>query len=524
MSGRMWMRTAVGVGLLLAAVAAAWPAWADMVHIARRDEEASHIWLVPVVAAWLAWVRRDRLRAAGGGYSLVGPAVMAAGGVMGYAGFHHAVQSFWHGGAVLLAAGAVVSVTGWRRVAAVWPAALVLVLLVPVPGTVRQQFAMPLQSATAGATAYIFDLLGVAVQRMGNVLQYRGVDVAVAEACNGMRMVFVLVLVCYTVAFAWPLTAGVRVLLLVLSPVCAVACNVVRLVPTVWLYGVDEQTLGPVFHDVSGWAMVFVAFGLAMGMVGVLRWVGVEVERDSGFGIRDSGWEGSGRRMAMLAPGLAVVVLLVVGGEALGRPRAADAAGHHAAVRELVRGWPYEVDGWRGRDVPMPREAVQLLRPNAMLSRSYHHRATGRRATLALVHTRDARDMAGHYPPNCYPAHGWQQLDAQRRPLSLPGLTLNATAYRFAYDHGATDGATRMHVLSFLILPDGATVPDIGAVRRAAADYTRHFHGAGQVQLITDPALDAAERDAIARDLLQAHRPLLEAMRGEAERVAEASE
>ncbi|MEX2388393.1 MAG: exosortase-associated EpsI family protein, partial [Phycisphaeraceae bacterium] len=213
-----------------------------------------------------------------------------------------------------------------------------------------------------------------------------------------------------------------------------------------------------------------------------------------------------------------------VGGEALGRPRAADAAGHHAAVRELVRGWPYEVEGWVGEDVPMPREAVQLLRPNAMLSRSYHHRDTGRRATLAIVHTRDARDMAGHYPPNCYPAHGWQQRDAQPHPLSLPGMTLNATAYRFAYNHGATGAATQMHVLSFLILPDGSIVPDIGAVRRAAADYTRHFHGAGQVQLITAPALAAAERDAIARDLLQAHRPLLEAMRGEAGHVTKATE
>ena len=43
-------------------VAATFPAWADIFEIAYKDEEYSHIFLVPLVALWMVWVRRMRFR------------------------------------------------------------------------------------------------------------------------------------------------------------------------------------------------------------------------------------------------------------------------------------------------------------------------------------------------------------------------------------------------------------------------------------------------------------------------------
>ena len=51
-----------------------------------------------------------------------------------------------------------------------------------------------------------------------------------------MRMVFTLLLVCYAYAFVTPLRWGTRVTILVLSPVTAIVCNVLRLIPTVWVF------------------------------------------------------------------------------------------------------------------------------------------------------------------------------------------------------------------------------------------------------------------------------------------------
>ena len=43
------------VALTAAGFALTWQAWADLARIALKDEEASHILLVPVIVAWLVW-------------------------------------------------------------------------------------------------------------------------------------------------------------------------------------------------------------------------------------------------------------------------------------------------------------------------------------------------------------------------------------------------------------------------------------------------------------------------------------
>jgi exosortase/archaeosortase family protein len=66
-------------------------------------------------------------------------------------------------------------------------------------------------------------------------------------------------------------------LIIALSPLSAVLCNVIRLVPTVWVFGQFPQETAQKFHDVSGWVMLFVGFLLLMGVIRLLRWMLVPV-------------------------------------------------------------------------------------------------------------------------------------------------------------------------------------------------------------------------------------------------------
>ena len=70
----------IGLFALMAmSVAVGWDAWRDIFNIAYNDEEASHIFLVPIVALWLVWARRWRIRRIEPECSLWGPAVIIAG-------------------------------------------------------------------------------------------------------------------------------------------------------------------------------------------------------------------------------------------------------------------------------------------------------------------------------------------------------------------------------------------------------------------------------------------------------------
>jgi exosortase len=263
--------------LLVLAVWAGVLAWADIFFIALRDEEASQVWLVPPIVAWLVWVRRDTLQPIAPRYSLLGPALIALGWGVSLYGFFELKQALWHGGAVLCVIGAIATVGGAKLMLRLLPVLVVLGFLIPVPAMIRQQIAIPMQTWTASASQFVFELLAMPVARSGNVLTYRGQDVAVAEACNGMRMVFALLLVSYAFVFASPLRPAVRTLILLLSPFAAIFCNVLRLVPTVYLYGVSPDEWGPTFHDFSGWAMLAVAFLLLMGTIRLLQWAEVPV-------------------------------------------------------------------------------------------------------------------------------------------------------------------------------------------------------------------------------------------------------
>jgi len=274
-----WTRWHVAASLLFVAmgVIVTLDAWQDLWQIASIDEEASHIMLVPIVATWLAWVRRGRLRYCKPEWTWIGPVIMTLGLTLYKWGDYSVIQSFWHGGAVVFVLGCLLTVLGWHVLVRFLPVALVLVFLIPVPGRFRQQVAIPLQDVTAVATQVCSEFVGMEVSRTGNVLSVRGVEVAIAEACNGLRMVFALTLVSFAFAFGTPLRGFVRILVLVASPLSAIFCNVLRLVPTVWMYGYYPENVAEQFHDISGWLMLPVSFLLLMGILRLLRWALVPV-------------------------------------------------------------------------------------------------------------------------------------------------------------------------------------------------------------------------------------------------------
>lgn len=260
----------------LLALLGAWAtsdAWVDIFRLAAKDEESSHIWLVLPVALWLAWVRRGEARWSRRTGTILGPLLVLVGWVMYTVGDTQLYQSMWHCGAITITVGCALSVLGSSVFRRLWPAFAVLVFLIPVPGIVRQQISLPLQTVTAQMTAFVLDILGTPVALTGSVLVVNDVPVGIAEACNGARMVFALTLVCFLYAFGSDLSPRARLAVLLASPFVAIAANVVRLVPTVWLYGYSDESTALAFHLFSGWIMMPVALLALVGTGALLRWI-----------------------------------------------------------------------------------------------------------------------------------------------------------------------------------------------------------------------------------------------------------
>lgn len=264
-----------------AGVMATLPAWQDIYFLAWNESEYSHIFLVPVVALWMVFARRLRIRHCRPIGTPLGVLVALAGWAVYAFGYYNGYQTLFHAGAVVVVVGCLLSVLGKHALFRFFPALAVLVFLIPVPPDVRLRIAGPLQAWTAEVSQAVLDLFGVPVLREGNMLTVNGQQVTIVEACNGLRMVFALILVSYAFSFGLPLRNSVRMIVLLASPVSAILCNVVRIVPNALVYGYASPDAGLMFHDYAGWLMLPVSFLILLGVIRLLRWAMVPVMKYS---------------------------------------------------------------------------------------------------------------------------------------------------------------------------------------------------------------------------------------------------
>lgn len=270
---------------LTAAVAVAWPAWLEMARTAVQHEFARSSVLVLPVMFWLVWVRRARFRFVRPGNTGIGWVLLIAGAQLYFT--NHAffdLRSAGMFGAVLMAGGAVLAMTGRSVLIQFMPAWVIMPLLVPVPYTLADLIATPIQVFEAQAIAALYGLMGVSVE----VFQKPGVSTVVVggttlpmdSVCKGLPTIMSLVLISYGFVFGSPMRSTVRAVLLMVAPFVALLCSALSLGGTLWLYdGRSALVTADLITALSGWATLLMAFLLIAGSLRLLAWASVPVHQ-----------------------------------------------------------------------------------------------------------------------------------------------------------------------------------------------------------------------------------------------------
>lgn len=189
-----------------------------------------------------------------------------------------------------------------------------------------------------------------------------------------------------------------------------------------------------------------------------------------------------------------------------------DTSPFHQRVREAVAAIPVRVGDWEGTDRKIPPAAGKLLKPNTLFCRQYRQVSSGRAVTVLLVHCRDARDMTGHYPPVCYPGHGWT-LDSgdQKETVPLWGGDVAFAVYQFSRTE--VNSFIQCTIYNLFVLPRAGLVTEMAQVVKSSGDYRVRPYGAAQVQVIFDSSMPEWERLDALRTLLAPLGPVVESMR-----------
>jgi len=259
----------------------------------------SHIVLIPMVTAYLMHLRWGSLPTeyrSSPGWAVV-PLALGVGAL--------AVAWRWIPGleplslndrlaAYALAYVALVWAGGFALLGARWMAAgafplAFLIFFVPLPDGVTQMLETASQSASAEATAWLFELTGLPNLRDGNIFQLPGITIEVAQECSGIRSSWVLFITSLVAAEMFLHSPWRRFILVALVIPLGILRNGFRILVISWLcVEVNPDMIDSFIHRRGG--PIFFALSLVplFMILAFLRWREVRQRRPEAGGRRSA--------------------------------------------------------------------------------------------------------------------------------------------------------------------------------------------------------------------------------------------
>jgi len=245
------------------------------------EPDYAHGFLVGPFALYLLWARRGLMPRAPQG-SAWGLVLLGLGGILRCLStfflFYDNLDPFslW-----LALAGVALLLGGWPALRWSGPSILFLILMIPLPGPVASMLGYPLQRLGTVVSTYLLQTCGIPAVDRGIVITLSSIDLEVARACSGLKMLTLFVAVCIGAACLMQRPLWEKLVVVLSAPPVAVIANIARITITGILCettGADVKKL----HDFAGWGMMPLAVLLIWGEMGLLSRIFVSGDREEG--------------------------------------------------------------------------------------------------------------------------------------------------------------------------------------------------------------------------------------------------
>jgi exosortase len=172
---------------------------------------------------------------------------------------------------VLSVAAIVLLLGGWRFLRKITPILLFLCLMLPWPNRIQTAISLPLQRWATTSAVFCLELTGREVVQDGNIIKIGETSVAVAEACNGLRMITAFFVISGLVVLLARRARWMKAVVLISSLPIALLCNTLRLTITAIAFTIlTGEGVEQLFHDFGGFAMMPLALAMVVGELWLL--------------------------------------------------------------------------------------------------------------------------------------------------------------------------------------------------------------------------------------------------------------
>jgi exosortase len=222
------------------------------------DEDMGHGFFVPAVAAYIAWQKREELKAAPLKSNWLGLILVVWAAMQSIVGTLGAELFVSRTSFVFAVIGCVLWLGGAAAIRILAFPLILLFFMIPIPAIIYNQITFPLQLFASQCAEFVFTLLGVPVIRDGNVIEIPSQRLSVVEACSGIRSLLSLSFLSLVYGFFFDGRRWMRWVLLASTVPIAITANAGRVTITGILSEVDRDYAQGVYHSLSGW-VVFMA-------------------------------------------------------------------------------------------------------------------------------------------------------------------------------------------------------------------------------------------------------------------------
>lgn len=398
-----------------------WPVW-------MGDSSLGHAPLVPAIAIFLLWQRRETLRN-WSSTTVPGAALLLASSFL-YVGAYWADVEFMKPlSAIGIALGLCWFLGGWSIVRRSAGALGFLLFTIPWPTTLMGRLQLPLQLTSSAYAAMFAGILGIPVHRDGVTLSIVPDSskpptyvILVAQQCSGLTSLIVLLALGYLIAYFTPVHWAKRAFLFLITAPLALLANAVRLTFILIAGASHGAAVAQWVHDHEQPVLVFFCTLGLMGIRAILLrgaqtapLTGTPMSADDRAA--ESVAQGDRAAKALAAPRahaestlrrarmpLALAALTVaVAGSAYAR----RADGGDGVRADFLAEMPLPYHDWKEEKLGLTAGERSMLQPDAQLLRRYRSPAAG---TIEIAVIAGHRKKTVHTPDFCLVGGGWETL------------------------------------------------------------------------------------------------------------------
>ena len=260
-------RILLGLLLFISFLILYYPVFLKLIHDWEVDPDYSHGYFIPLIALFMVWMSKDKLKNAHIASRKYGLVILILGLLqltVSWVGNEYFLQGT---SMILVLLGMSLFLGGPEITKILAVPMLYLVFMVPLPSIIWNKIAFPLALFASTVSAEAISALGISILREGNILTLSNITLQVAEACSGLRSLITLLALSAFLAFLADQNKTKKIILFLSAVPIALLSNAIRLVGTAVLARYWGASAADGFiHGFSGWAVFVLGLGMLVGV------------------------------------------------------------------------------------------------------------------------------------------------------------------------------------------------------------------------------------------------------------------